>query len=227
MENQETQQNTVKKETKICKHCQSEIAKKAKVCPNCRKKQGGIGKWIVIGIVVIFLLGSIGGESETDTTNTTNEEVAKGEEVSEATTKDTEATTENVSEKEPVKNEFVVGDVVETEYLKISFLSAEPYVSDNEFLQPAEGTEYYRIEFEFENIGDSDQMVGSYDFECYADGYAVNETWIGDDGLSATLSPGKKTKGAVYYEIPVGAKEICLEYETNFWTEDKIIFTIK
>ena len=32
-----------KKETKVCKHCQSEIPAKAKVCPNCRKKQGGVG----------------------------------------------------------------------------------------------------------------------------------------------------------------------------------------
>ena len=29
-------------ETKVCKHCQTEIPKKAKVCPNCRKKQGGL-----------------------------------------------------------------------------------------------------------------------------------------------------------------------------------------
>ena len=28
-------------ETKLCKHCKSEIPKGAKVCPNCRKKQGG------------------------------------------------------------------------------------------------------------------------------------------------------------------------------------------
>ena len=48
-------------ETKLCKHCKSEIPKAAKVCPNCRKKQGGFGKWIVIGIVVIVLLAAVFG----------------------------------------------------------------------------------------------------------------------------------------------------------------------
>ena len=42
-------------ETKLCKHCKTEIPKKAKVCPNCRKKQSGIGKWILI-VVIAFIL---------------------------------------------------------------------------------------------------------------------------------------------------------------------------
>ena len=42
-----------KKDTKLCKHCKTEIPKDAKVCPNCRKKQKGIGKWIAIAVVVI------------------------------------------------------------------------------------------------------------------------------------------------------------------------------
>lgn len=40
-------------ETKVCKHCQSEIPKKAKVCPNCRKKQGGKLKFVIIALVVL------------------------------------------------------------------------------------------------------------------------------------------------------------------------------
>ena len=52
-------------ETKVCKHCQTEIPKKAKVCPNCRKKQGGIFKWIVIVIVAIAVIGAFtGGDDE-------------------------------------------------------------------------------------------------------------------------------------------------------------------
>lgn len=54
------------KETKFCKHCQSEIPKKAKVCPVCRRKQNGRLKWIVLGIIFIFVLFSMFGGDESD-----------------------------------------------------------------------------------------------------------------------------------------------------------------
>lgn len=52
--------------TKVCKHCKSEIPAGAKICPQCRKKQGGIGKWIVIVLVVIVIGGAAasGGGSD-------------------------------------------------------------------------------------------------------------------------------------------------------------------
>lgn len=204
--------------TKICKHCKSEIPKKAKVCPNCRKKQGGIVKWITIGIIAIVIISSIAsGDDE------------KGTDGNPKKTGETQTSSKNEMENEKVDNEFVVGDVVETSDLKISFISASPYTSDNEFLQPKDGHTYYRVEFEFENIGDSDEFVSSTDFECYADGYLIKESYISaDDYLStATISSGKKMKGAIYFEVPSNAQELKLEYEVNYFTEDKIIFKIK
>ena len=51
--------------TKVCKHCQTEIPKKAKVCPQCRKKQGGIMKWVLLVLVAAGFLGALaGGEGE-------------------------------------------------------------------------------------------------------------------------------------------------------------------
>ena len=56
------------KETKICKHCQSEISKKAKICPNCRKKQGkGIFKWILIVFVALLMFSCVAGGGEEET----------------------------------------------------------------------------------------------------------------------------------------------------------------
>ena len=49
--------------TKLCKHCKTEIPAKAKVCPNCKKKQGGIVKWIIIGVLAIAVIGSAAGNS--------------------------------------------------------------------------------------------------------------------------------------------------------------------
>ena len=56
------------KETKICKHCQTEIPKKAKVCPQCRRKQGGKLKWIVSIIVVLFFFFGLLGNDDSSYT---------------------------------------------------------------------------------------------------------------------------------------------------------------
>lgn len=204
-------------ETKICKHCQSEIPKKAKICPNCRKKQGGIFKWIVIAVVVIFFLGIIFSDGDDDSASDSNPkkvgDVSKSEEDGDTT--------------EKVKNKFSVGEIVETSDFRITYLSAKEYKSDNDFLQPEAGYVYYKIDFEFENISDSDHYVSSWDFDCYADDYDMEQTYMDGLDLDATLSAGKKTKGSVFFEVPKDAKNITVEYETNFWTENKIIFVVK
>jgi len=206
-------------ETKLCKHCQTEIPKKAKVCPNCRKKQGGIVKWIVIAIIVLLLIGSVSGSSDdTDNDNSVNNT---------GNVENNNDTDKGEDKDEKTDNIFSAGEYLETDTLKISYLSCQEYKSENQFIQPKDGYVYYRLEFEFENIGNNDEFVSYYDFTGYADGYAVEQTYLLDDALSATLSAGKKAKGAVYFEVPVDATEVTAEYEMNYWTEEKVIFVIK
>ena len=77
-------------------------------------------------------------------------------------------------------------------------------------------------------VGDSDQVVSSLaNWNCYADDYSAEQAYVGDDQMDGTISPGKKLKGSVYFEVPKKAKKITLEYECNFWTEDKIVFVAK
>lgn len=222
-----------KPETKICKHCKTEIPYEAKVCPNCRKKQkGGILKWTLIAIIALVVIGAVAGSGEdpdkaSDSNPQKVEELSKPDsENKETESKENEENSDAQVEKEP-KNEFKVGDVVETSDLKIYYNGAEEYESDNQFIQPEEGNVYYKMDFEFENISNSDQYVSSWDFECYADGYDMEQSYIDGMDLDATLSPGKKTKGSVFFEVPIDSEEIILEYETNYWTEDKIVFIVK
>lgn len=63
------------KETKLCKHCQTEIPKKAKICPNCKKKQGGIVKWIVIALVILSIIGATTKQKDTDDSQKTNQDI--------------------------------------------------------------------------------------------------------------------------------------------------------
>lgn len=216
-------------ETKKCKYCKTEIPKDAKVCPNCRKKQSGIAKWIIIAIVIIVIIGAVAGGGDDKDKNP--QKVEDQKETTQTDTKETDSSeTETETEQtEEKSNIFEVGDVVETNNFRITYVSAGEYKSDNEFLQPKDGYVYWQFEFKFENISDTDHVVSSLiDWECYADNAKVDQTYIGDNnGLDATLSAGRETQGTIYYEVPADAQSVELEYDINYWQSDKIIFVGK
>ena len=126
----------------------------------------------------------------------------------------------------PTEGAYKVGYIVESSRLKITYLSCEEYVSDNMFVVPAEGYRFITCEFEFENIGTSDEHVSSLSFDCYADGINCKGIYIRDDELSATLSTGRKTKGTVTFEVPINAEVIEVEYLSNYWTSNRVVFTV-
>ena len=126
------------------------------------KKRGGKFKWIVIVILVLVIIAAVGGSSDDDDKkvkkvgeagNTTQ----SGDNNSSGSKEDgTEADTEPA-------NEFYAGDIVETDNLRITFVSAEDYVSDNQFIQPADGKKFVKADFEFENISDKDELLAKQD----------------------------------------------------------------
>lgn len=99
------------KETKLCKHCQTEIPKKAKVCPNCKKKQSKKG-WIIIAVVVVVIIAaaSAGGNSDSSSSTGKSETKPNTTEVkNETSVTDNE---ESAVEEEPVAEEPVVEEEV-------------------------------------------------------------------------------------------------------------------
>lgn len=209
-------------ETKKCKYCKTDIPKDAKVCPNCKKKQG-MKKWPIILIVVIILIigiASMGGDDDSSSakkTGTTNDTTS-------SETTETSDDSEDSSSDGEISNVFYVGDIVETDEVKISYISSGEVESENEFIEPDKGNVFYQFEFEFENIGDSDYAISSLmSFNCYADSYQAEQAFF-DTDIDGTISPGKKLKGTMTFEVPEDAENIEMEYETNYWTEDKIVF---
>ena len=84
------------------------------------------------------------------------------------------------------------------------------------------------MKFAFINTSDKDDSsISFYSFECYADGYAVDAYYGGEEDLSATLSAGRFTEGYIYFEVPVDAQDIEVEYDTNFFTDEKIKFVFE
>ena len=132
----------------------------------------------------------------------------------------TETTTESSGEEV-----FEVGDIIETKNLRISYLSCGEYISDNQFIQPETGNKFVFFELEFENISDSDESISSMvGFSCYADNNSCDQKFLIENDLSASLSPGRKTKGKVCFEVPENAQVIEVEYEENIFKSDRIVF---
>lgn len=220
-------------ETKLCKHCQTEIPKKAKVCPNCRKKQGGVGKWIVIALVAVLLIGAIGGSDEESGNNDVgnNSEMVNNNSNNNTsengTNKDT--TTENVDDKENIISK---GDVFEANGLKVTIKEISTNYTDYEdpygIYAPKEGYKYVSVSFTYENTGKSDAYVSIYDYDCYADGTLCEQSYYFDnDFINGNISSGRNVSFFTCYIVPVEATEIELEYTSNIWTGEKVIITIQ
>lgn len=213
--------------TKVCKYCQTEIPKKAKACPNCRKKQGGIGKWIVIAVVVFLIIGVAGGASDDDgtassgNTGTTNNSNTTNND----SEKDTE--TENVD-----SNVIKAGDSFEVDGLKITVNSCNLNYTDYEdeygWYDPEDGMKYISVSFTYENNDDTDKYASIYDYDCYADGTLCEETYyFSGDFINANLSSGRNVSFETFYVIPEDAQKIELEYTENVWTSEKVIITLQ
>ncbi len=88
---------------------------------------------------------------------------------------------------------------------------------------------YVMASFTFENTGSSDEYVSIYDFDCYADNATCEEKYGLDDSdfINTNLSSGRSVTFSVYFAVPTDAQSIELEYETDYWTENKAIITIQ
>jgi RNA polymerase subunit RPABC4/transcription elongation factor Spt4 len=217
----------------ICKHCGKEIAASAKICPNC----GGKNKkpfykkawfWILVVIILIAAISSSGSKSSSNDTKKIGEVSSSGTDTNtDSSSTNNDENTSQESEEE-VQTVYKVGDILHDGNMDIVYISSGDYDESNQYLQPSDGNKYIYLNFAFINTSDSsDTSISFYSFECYADGYSCDAYYGGDDSLSATLSAGRSTTGSVYFEVPVDAEEIEVEYETNYFTQDKITFTFE
>ena len=152
--------------------------------------------------------------------------IASGGDNASASGDSVDITSENTTA--PANLRLNIGETLDTDQLKMTFVSANVYKESSQFMQPKSGNVFYRAEFNVENCGTSDLYISYYDFKCYADGVACDTTYTtANDGLSATLSTGRKATGAVYFEVPSNAQSIEIEYEHDFGNNSKAVFVVK
>lgn len=214
--------------TKICKYCKTEIPYGAKVCPQCRKKQKRSGCLTAIAVVIaIGVIGSCFG-SNSDEGEKTASKTATETASAEVTPAKAETIEETAVEEKAV---FGVGDTVEVgDGIKMTILAANKYKSDNQFITPADGKMFYKIDIEIANNSEKDTTISSIvGFEAYEDDYSIDETYVSgiDNMLSGSVAAGKKIKGSLCYELNNGWKILELQYKPNVWINKKIIFEFK
>ncbi len=167
--------------------------------------------FLTITVIFSFAAFAVGSSSDND-----NAKVTDGDGTS---TEDT--TTENGNLR------VNVGEVLETNKVKITYVSTGEY-TDYGYSEPKNGYKVVFVELKAENTGSDDILVSNVQFECYADNEAMDKYW-GDynDELSAELSAGRTTTGRVYFEVPEDAESIEFEYGPSFWGNKKATFVVK
>ena len=191
---------------KKCKYCQSDIAANAKICPNCGKKQGK-GKIIAIIIIVVLILFAIssGGSDEPKSNDGKN-------------SSNSSKSSEDINEKI-----FNVGEEIEYKNMKL-IVNSVNFKSNYQYNNPDEGNEFVEINVTIENVGDSEESYGTYDFSIVnSQGSKTDvdfETYTIDGGLSSgELIAGGKVTGNLVFQVPQNDEKLTLYYSPSFWSK--------
>lgn len=198
---------------KKCKECGASVSSGAKACPNCGKDQRiffakhKFITFILILLIIIIIAVNLGDDSTPATTLTSGNSTG------------TNSSSNKI---------YSVGEIYQDGNIAIKYISLNSNFTDySEYVEVKNGYKVIQAEFEAENLGTSDELFSSYDFDCYADGYDCEAFWSVDDStFSSNLSSGKKAKGCVYFMVPSDAQEIVIEYNLNMFTSEKVKFKV-
>lgn len=131
-------------ETKICKHCQTEIPKKAKICPNCRKKQGKKG-WLIIAAVVVVIIIAVTSIGNGDTNSPASNTKSNTADANNGTS-DSDKSTEEVKEYISCTAKELV-DMLDDNALKASKTYKDQYVKLTGYFSSVDSSgDYFNIE---------------------------------------------------------------------------------
>lgn len=214
---------------KKCKECGEEISSSAKKCPKCGKDQRNFFMkhpviYTILILIVVSAITSGSGEETAPTSKTTlstdNTSISQ-----------TGKNTGDVSVENSSKTTYNVGEIFENDYIAVKYVSMDDdFKGYSRYADIKANHKIVKLEFEFENVSDTDQIISDYNFNCYADGYDCEKFYmVSDDyyGLSADLSTGKKRKGSIYFQVPKEATTIVVEYEADYWSNQKVEFIVK
>lgn len=195
---------------------------------------GAILTVIAIVLVVLAIKGEVENLNDTDSDNIitifatdsdtdTYTDTAYAKDTESDTETDTSSQRDNSNVKETVK----MGTTFENDGMKITVKSAEKWTyPDGEYYDAYDGYKYVRVLVMIENSNSEEKYGGSWDFDCYCGDVECSETYYGENllGTYEAIPSGQKIEGYIYYQVPENAKELELEYETDWWNDEVAIF---
>ena len=129
------------------------------------------------------------------------------------------------------KSEFSINETFENEYVTINMTEIDEDFKDyEEYASIKDGYKVLMVKIEASNVGESDEYVSSYEFNCYADDVSMEEFYGFNnnyESLSSTMSAGKSAFGYLFYEIPEDYNTVYLEYDPSWIDSNNITFNIK
>ena len=149
---------------------------------------------------------------------------------SSGSTSDNAESTLQTTEQQKVK----VGGNFTYDNMKVTINSADLdfHVKDDTFNMhtPKEGYKLISVAVTVENLGDSDEYVGTTDFKCFADNTECDDDYISSESefINSNLSPGRNVSFKLFYFVPQNASSIELEYARSFSFDDnKVIIQLQ
>ena len=216
---------------KKCKTCGADFAKSAKFCPQCgAKNPRGLQTFLIVVVILIALMaissainsGNSDQPKKVENNTPSNETLQTNEE---SPNEETPA----ASPPEVVQTPFTVGDTVELNDIRVTFVGVSNPPS-NAFSKPADGKIFVACEFTIENNSSKDIAISSLlSFEAYIDDFSTNISIPGmvtssKTQLDGSVAAGKKMNGIVAYEAPEDWENIEIRLKPDFWSGKEFVF---
>ena len=184
-------------------------------------------KWIIIVVAVIIvfaIIGASGSNDEKDSKQADNS-VTKVENTTPPATAAPDTSSEDSTDSEAKEGETASKNGIEITMTKVTESKGKGYN------KPAKGKIFVICNFLVENKSDDDFTMSMLDYNAYADGYSLSETYYSEDdfgSMSGTIAPGKKMKGALAFEVKKNYKKLELDFALgDLFGDEKVKFVNK
>lgn len=127
---------------------------------------------------------------------------------------------------------FRQGESAQSKDIQVTLLGYRES-NGNEWIKPADGKVFLQAEFEIVNNSNQDETISSIiNFNAYCDDYSLEYSFGATamdsvSQLDGTISPGKRLRGYIGWEVPKNWGNVEIHFTDNVWSDRKVKFLIE